>query len=68
MSLRNVVIAGDRKCGTTSAFQWLSDHPSVGTSTVKETVFPLSSAIPDDRHVGRFTPCSWPFSTTEAFS
>jgi len=46
MYLPNVIIAGVRKCGTTSVFEWLSDHPSVGTSTVKETTFLMDKDSP----------------------
>ena len=35
--LPNFVIAGFPKCGTTSLFTWLADHPQVVGSTVKET-------------------------------
>jgi hypothetical protein len=34
--LPNVVIAGAQKAGTTSLFRWLSDHPQVCGSNVKE--------------------------------
>ncbi|MGH2427391.1 MAG: sulfotransferase domain-containing protein [Candidatus Limnocylindria bacterium] len=37
--LPNVVIAGAPKCGTTSVFAWLADHPDVCASSVKETYF-----------------------------
>ena len=39
MTLPNLVIAGAPKCGTTSLFRWLADHPQVATSNVKETFF-----------------------------
>ncbi len=35
--LPNLIIAGFPKCGTTSLFTWLADHPQVQGSTVKET-------------------------------
>jgi hypothetical protein len=41
----NVVIAGAPKCGTTSLFAWLADHPEVCGSTVKEARYFLD---PDD--------------------
>lgn len=41
----NVVIAGAPKCGTTSLFAWLADHPDVCGSTVKEARYFLD---PDD--------------------
>jgi Sulfotransferase domain len=37
--LPNVVIAGAPKCGTTSLFAWLNDHPEICGSSVKETRF-----------------------------
>lgn len=37
--LPNLVITGFPKCGTTSLFTWLADHPQVTGSTVKETNF-----------------------------
>lgn len=37
--LPNVVITGFPKCGTTSLFTWLADHPQVTGSTVKEASF-----------------------------
>src|SRR5688572_5812110 len=39
MMLPNVIIAGAPKCGTSSLFRWLTDHPQVGGSTMKETYF-----------------------------
>lgn len=39
MTLPNVVVAGAPKCGTTSLFSWLSAHPRVCASTLKETRF-----------------------------
>ena len=39
MTLPNVVIAGAPKCGTTSLFTWLTAHPEVCGSTLKETRF-----------------------------
>ena len=43
--LPNVVIAGAPKCGTTSLFAWLADHPDVCGSNVKEARYFLD---PDD--------------------
>lgn len=39
MTLANFIIAGTEKAGTTSIFTYLSTHPSVCGSTVKETDF-----------------------------
>lgn len=41
MTLPNLVIAGAPKCGTTSLFEWLSDHPDVCGASVKETKYLL---------------------------
>jgi hypothetical protein len=41
----NVVIAGAPKCGTTSLFAWLADHPDVCGSIMKEARYFLD---PDD--------------------
>jgi hypothetical protein len=37
--LTNFIIGGAEKCGTTSVFDWLSDHPGVTASARKETNF-----------------------------
>lgn len=36
---KNVIIGGSTKCGTTSLFQYLSVHPQVCSSIIKETRF-----------------------------
>jgi hypothetical protein len=36
---KNVIIAGSTKCGTTSLFNYLRDHPSICASVIKETRF-----------------------------
>jgi hypothetical protein len=46
MSLPNVVIAGAPKCGTTSVFKYLSDHPEVCASKVKETYYFMDRDYP----------------------
>jgi hypothetical protein len=46
MTTPNVIIAGAPKCGTTSLFDWLSDHPEVCASSVKETRYFLDSCHP----------------------
>lgn len=45
MTLPNLVIAGAPKCGTTSLFDWLVDHPQVCGSSVKEPFY-----LMDDEH------------------
>lgn len=42
----NVVIAGVRKAGTTSLFQWLSDHPDVCPPSTKGTEFLMDRDSP----------------------
>jgi hypothetical protein len=42
----NVVIAGSPKCGTTSVFDYLSDHPSICPANVKETYFLIDPGYP----------------------
>jgi len=39
MVLPNAIIAGTNKAGTTSLFRYLSDHPEVCASNIKEIVF-----------------------------
>jgi hypothetical protein len=38
-SLPNAIIAGVNKAGTTSLFKYVGQHPSIGTSKVKETCY-----------------------------
>jgi len=47
MTFPNLVIAGAPKCGTTSLFAWLADHPEVCASRVKETRYLLDRGDPD---------------------
>ena len=44
--LPNVFLAGVRRCGTTSVFRWLNDHPSVCTSSEKGTEFLMDRDSP----------------------
>lgn len=46
MILPNVVIGGAPKCGTSSLFAWLADHPEVCGSRIKETNFLLDQGHP----------------------
>ena len=39
MEHKNVIIAGSTKCGTTSLFRYLSGHPQICASLIKETRF-----------------------------
>ena len=39
MSNQHAIIAGVNKCGTTSVFRYLADHPDVCASSIKETRF-----------------------------
>lgn len=50
----NLIIAGSPKCGTTSIFNWLSDHPSVCPSSVKETYFLMDRDYPLFRKENNF--------------
>jgi hypothetical protein len=47
MNKRHVIIAGASKCGTTSVFDWLSDHPEVCISTEKEPGYFLDKGNPN---------------------
>ena len=42
----NVVMIGAPKCGTSSMFRWLAEHPQVCTSSVKEPGFLLDRGHP----------------------
>ena len=46
MNLPNVVIAGAAKCGTTSLFKWLADHPEVGGPREKELFYLMDKGHP----------------------
>jgi hypothetical protein len=46
MSLPNLIIAGAPKCGTSSLFSWLADHPQACGSTVKETFYLMDEGHP----------------------
>jgi hypothetical protein len=46
MNLPNVVIAGAAKCGTTSLFKWLVDHPEVGGPREKELFYLMDKGHP----------------------
>lgn len=46
MSLPNLVIAGAPKCGTSSVFTWLADHPQVCGAKVKETFYLMDKGHP----------------------
>lgn len=42
----NLIIAGAPKCGSTSLFDWLSGHPEVCASSVKETYYLMDEGYP----------------------
>jgi hypothetical protein len=46
MTLPNLVIAGAPKCGTSSLFKWLADHPETCGSAVKETFYLMDEGHP----------------------
>ena len=51
MTYPNLVIAGAPRCGTSSLFRWLADHPNVCTSEMKETRYLLDADSPlRERH------------------
>ena len=43
MTFPNLVIAGAPRCGTSSLFRWLADHPNVCTSAATETRYLLDA-------------------------
>ncbi len=46
MTLPNLVIAGAPKCGTSSLYRWLADHPEACGSRVKETFYLMDEGHP----------------------
>ena len=44
--LPNVAMVGVPKCGTTSVFSYLADHPEVCQSSEKETYFLMDKGHP----------------------
>ncbi|MFN2595925.1 MAG: sulfotransferase domain-containing protein, partial [Pyrinomonadaceae bacterium] len=44
--LPNLVIAGAPKCGTSSLYRWLADHPQACGSKVKETFYLMDEGHP----------------------
>lgn len=46
MTLPNLVVAGAPKCGTSSLFRWLADHPDACGSTPKETFYLMDEGHP----------------------
>lgn len=49
MSLPNVIIGGAPRCGTTSLFTWLADHPAVSCAKVKEPFYLMDRGHPQFR-------------------
>ena len=49
MTFPNVIIAGAPKCGSSSLFKWLADHPDVCGSSIKETRYFLDPEFPGIR-------------------
>lgn len=45
-NLPNLVIAGAPKCGTSSLYRWLADHPQACGSTPKETFYLMDEGHP----------------------
>lgn len=46
MTLPNLVVAGAPKCGTSSLFRWLADHPQACGSARKETFYLMDEGHP----------------------
>ncbi|HKQ53076.1 MAG TPA: sulfotransferase domain-containing protein [Pyrinomonadaceae bacterium] len=46
MTLPKLVVAGAPKCGTSSLFKWLADHPETCGSNVKETFYLMDEGHP----------------------
>lgn len=46
MTLPSIVVAGAPKCGTSSFFAWLTDHPEVCGARVKETFYLMDEDHP----------------------
>jgi Sulfotransferase domain len=46
MTLPNLIIAGAPKCGTSSLFKWLADHPETCGAGVKETFYLMDEGHP----------------------
>ena len=46
MTLPNLVVAGAPKCGTSSLFRWLADHPDACGSKPKETFYLMDEGHP----------------------
>jgi len=62
MPYQHVIIAGVNKCGTTSAFRYLADHPEVCASSIKEIRFFVqepyeSSDSSHDEYLSYFSHC-----------
>lgn len=62
MSYQHVIIAGVNKCGTTSVFRYLADHPEVCASSIKEVRFFVqesydSSDSSHDEYLSCFSHC-----------
>src|SRR5689334_10681741 len=46
LTLPNLVIAGAPKCGTSSLYRWLADHPQAFGSAPKETFYLMDEGHP----------------------
>lgn len=49
MAYKHAVIAGVNKCGTTSVFRYLADHPEVCGSSIKELRFFLQESYDESK-------------------
>jgi len=54
MTLPNLVVAGAPKCGTSSLYRWLADHPQACGSAPKETFYLMDEGHPLARRGSNF--------------
>ena len=57
MTLPNLVVAGAPKCGTSSLYRWLADHPQACGSAPKETFYLMDEGHPLARRGSNFRAC-----------
>jgi uncharacterized short protein YbdD (DUF466 family) len=55
---KHLIIAGVTRAATTSLFEYLSDHPQVQRSSIKETRYFLADEYPLPRHLPQDSPLS----------
>jgi hypothetical protein len=57
--LPQVILAGAPKCGTTSIFEYLKDHPQICASSVKETDYLIDKNYPLYRETANIATGGW---------